>query len=182
MHQSRSGFTIVELLIVVVVIGVLAAITVVAYNGVQDRAKASKAKADISNLAKAMFAAKQLTGKTLVELTTTPGIGGNNTGSGRGCWSKASGTDLSAVPQTDKCWTDYYETLQILSDTSGINVKGLIDPWNRPYYIDQSEGENVGGNFCIPDKASAYRLPFVSGSANDDTAYRTIIANTSPGC
>lgn len=37
--QRSSGFTIVELLIVIVVIGILAAITVVAYNGIQQRAK-----------------------------------------------------------------------------------------------------------------------------------------------
>lgn len=35
MIKSRSGFTIVELLIVIVVIGILAAVTIVAYNGVQ---------------------------------------------------------------------------------------------------------------------------------------------------
>lgn len=37
-HTHQSGFTIVELLIVIVVIGILAAITVVAYNGIQQRA------------------------------------------------------------------------------------------------------------------------------------------------
>lgn len=37
----NKGFTIVELLIVVVVIAILAAITIVAYNGIQNRAKAS---------------------------------------------------------------------------------------------------------------------------------------------
>lgn len=37
--KGRGGFTIVELLIVIVVMGILAAITIVAYNGIQDRAK-----------------------------------------------------------------------------------------------------------------------------------------------
>ena len=41
--RMRQGFTIVELLIVIVVIGVLAAITVVAYNGIQDRARLATA-------------------------------------------------------------------------------------------------------------------------------------------
>lgn len=39
MRKSTKGFTIVELLIVIVVIGILAAITIVAYNGIQTRAK-----------------------------------------------------------------------------------------------------------------------------------------------
>lgn len=38
-NKQNSGFTIVELLIVIVVIGILAAITIVAYNGVQQRAR-----------------------------------------------------------------------------------------------------------------------------------------------
>lgn len=39
MNSKQKGFTIVELLIVIVVIGILAAITIVAYNGIQDRAR-----------------------------------------------------------------------------------------------------------------------------------------------
>lgn len=42
-NQER-GFTIVELLIVVVVIAILAAITIVSYNGITNRANASSAK------------------------------------------------------------------------------------------------------------------------------------------
>lgn len=180
--DMRRGFTIVELLIVIVVIAILAAITVVAYNGIQDRARSAKMKADVAHLAEAMTAAKQLSGKTIVGLTTTPTIGSDNTGTGRGCWSLPIGTDLAALPKTAKCWTDYEETLQIISEASGVNVNGLIDPYGRPYYIDQSEGENVGGNLCIQDKVGAYRQPFVAGSGSDDTAYRTTITNISAGC
>lgn len=39
--RQKSGFTIVELLIVIVVIAILTAITVIAYNGIQERTKAS---------------------------------------------------------------------------------------------------------------------------------------------
>lgn len=49
--KSR-GFTIVELLIVVVIIAILAAITIVAYNGIQNRAKASSAQSLANAIAK----------------------------------------------------------------------------------------------------------------------------------
>ncbi len=54
-HRNRtsSGFTIVELLIVIVVIAILAAITVVAYNGIQARARDTQRKSDVAALVKA---------------------------------------------------------------------------------------------------------------------------------
>lgn len=50
--QTKSGFTIVELLIVVVVIAILAAITIVAYNGINERARASGAASYASQIKK----------------------------------------------------------------------------------------------------------------------------------
>ena len=52
MKKSVSGFTIVELLVAIIVIGILAAITVVAYTGIQKRAAEGSLKSDLSNAAK----------------------------------------------------------------------------------------------------------------------------------
>lgn len=52
--KKQTGFTIVELLIVIVVIGILAAITIVAFNGVKDRATYSSAHASLRSLKTAL--------------------------------------------------------------------------------------------------------------------------------
>lgn len=53
-QHKQSGFTIVELLIVIVVIGILAAITIVVFNGVQKKARDAARIQDISSIAKAL--------------------------------------------------------------------------------------------------------------------------------
>lgn len=54
MRYVKAGFTIVELLIVIVVIGILATITIVAYNGVQSRANDAAVQSDLENIAKSL--------------------------------------------------------------------------------------------------------------------------------
>lgn len=51
--QKQTGFTIVELLIVIVVIAILAAISIVAYNGIQQRARDNVRKSDVATIVKA---------------------------------------------------------------------------------------------------------------------------------
>lgn len=52
--QKQKGFTIVELLIVIVVIGILAAITIVAYSGIQTRSENTKTINSVSAYARAI--------------------------------------------------------------------------------------------------------------------------------
>lgn len=54
MRKSTSGFTIVELLIVIVVIAILASISIVAYSGIQARARDSQRRNDVSEIVKAL--------------------------------------------------------------------------------------------------------------------------------
>ena len=52
--MQKRGFTIVELLIVIVVIAILAAITIVAYNGIQQRSRDAQRMSDVANIVKAI--------------------------------------------------------------------------------------------------------------------------------
>jgi len=58
LKSHTKGFTIVELLIVIVVIAILAAITIVAYNGVANMASDSTAKSNIETAIKKLEVAK----------------------------------------------------------------------------------------------------------------------------
>lgn len=75
--KEERGFTIVELLIVIVVIAILAAIVIVAYNGITSRANAATAKANATAVQKVVEAYATDTGNgaypTLNQLTNWTG-------------------------------------------------------------------------------------------------------------
>ncbi|MFO0882086.1 MAG: type II secretion system protein [Candidatus Saccharimonadales bacterium] len=51
LKKKQSGFTIVELLIVIVVIGILATLVIVTFSGVQQKARDTKRETDVKALA-----------------------------------------------------------------------------------------------------------------------------------
>ncbi len=74
LSNVRRGFTIVELLIVVVVIAILAAITIVAYNGIAQRSKVSAAQSSTTQAAKKVLSYATLNSDQYPPDLTTVGI------------------------------------------------------------------------------------------------------------
>ncbi len=56
LKTNQKGFTLVELLIVIVVIAILAAISIVAYSGIQQRGRDTARASDAANIVKALTA------------------------------------------------------------------------------------------------------------------------------
>lgn len=173
-QKGQKGFTIVELLIVIVVIGILAAITIVAYNGVQTRANQSKIDTDMRNLKQAIEIARNKDGVALRYITLSTATGGN-------CWGKPNDTDLASLSKTtDPCWMAYLTTMNRISAASDMNVSNLVDPWGRPYYIDENEGEGADPpNACADDAIGVYARPFTTGQT---MTKHTWIRNIQPAC
>ncbi len=105
MNKTTSGFTIVELLIVIVVIAILAAITIVSYNGIQTRAYNSK-----------MFSVANQYYKALASYSTVSGsYPASNSCLGKGypnnaCWAtNADGTSpvMSVNATVDSNLTEF---------------------------------------------------------------------------
>jgi prepilin-type N-terminal cleavage/methylation domain-containing protein len=117
---KQKGFTIVELLIVIVVVGILAAITIVAYNGVQERARVSSANSDLALLNKAIQVARLNANKNLLSIT-----GSNCTR----CFDQAR----------------YELTIDNLAAASNMSLERLKagDPWGNKYALDENEGEGA---------------------------------------
>lgn len=77
MKKTINGFTIVELLIVIVVIAILATISIVAYNGIQTRAENTKTNQAVTQYVKAL-ASYAVLNNTYYVTSDYPCLGGGS--------------------------------------------------------------------------------------------------------
>lgn len=110
-NPRASGFTIVELLIVIVVIAILAAISIVAYNGIQGRARDSERKTELASLKKALHYYYADNGDY-----ADAGCG-NGTGSG---WLTSDYDGTGPHKPINTCLTDGGYLSKVLTDPSGL--------------------------------------------------------------
>ena len=134
MSQRTLGFTIIELLIVIVVIGIIASITIVSYNGVQARGQDARRKSDITNLQDAIEIYKINTGNF-------PAVTAANTdASGWEVSHKTPGSFIPALVST------------------GVISAPLVDPLNTTTYYYRYYRYSAGSYSCDSSKGDFYVL------------------------
>ncbi len=162
--KHKQGFTIVELLIVVVVIAILAAITIISYNGITQRSKLSNLQASVSQIAKRLETVKiAATTETYPASLASANI---NAPSGVSYSVSPSGRAFCLVG-VDGALT-FYATASQLQPTVGscTTADGLVGWWR--FNGDAGDASGAGSNATVSGQTLTTGA---SGQANGAYAF-----------
>jgi len=146
MRKAQRGFTIVELLIVIVIIAILATVVIVAYNGIQSRAYDSRRLSDMQDIQKTIEAYKVTNGAY---------------------------PPVTAANQDSSWYETSYVTGSFLDSikSSGIVNKIPVDPVNNSTYFYRYYLYGAGEYGCDAARGSYYVLSFVRFQSKSGNGY-----------
>lgn len=188
--SRTQGFTIVELLIVIVVIGILAAVTIIAFNGVQSRAREAQMKADLGSVSKRLLVEKAINNAYPTTLTIGDNNGSIQPGSGGTYqYSVDNGAGTFCVSFV-KDGVNFYvnqSSTPVAGLCAGHSASGLPAPVITNYYDfspnDTATAMTISPGVSIPD--GAWMIVVISFT-NDTfptmpTGWTTLLARNTAG-
>ncbi|MDP4011661.1 MAG: prepilin-type N-terminal cleavage/methylation domain-containing protein [Candidatus Roizmanbacteria bacterium] len=153
-----GGFTLIELIVVIGIIGILATIGMSSYANIQKKAKETKVASDLKEIKKAIESARITTGQTLGQIT------GNYCSACSTCWGAG---DLRKVPDSHLCAVRWLNAVTTISTKGLIGVEDIRrDSWGSPYWLDENDGE-YAGNLCRIDTIASPGPDGIAGTADD---------------
>ncbi|MES2630781.1 MAG: LamG domain-containing protein [Patescibacteria group bacterium] len=195
-RSAGNGFTIVELLIVVVVIAILAAITIVAYNGISNRAKTSTLKSEVAQSVKKIESAKVVSGndtypidQSSAGLTDPSGetIYGYDPITNSYCVQSKKGsesyysTNINTIPQAGECINSSVGMVgwwKFNNNTTDSSTSGLV---GTPVGLTSIAGQTGAANtaYSFDGTTSFMSVPYNSAFSTNVQTVSTWIYPTS---
>jgi prepilin-type N-terminal cleavage/methylation domain-containing protein len=184
--RNDKAFTIIELLVVITIIGILAAITTVAYSGITQKATAATLQADLSNNAKLLklYYAEYGYYPSTLDANNCPAT---PTANSNYCLKTSNGNTLSYQPSSLSNAAQYSlyinknTTYYRISSDTGLTTSAVSKVCPYGFIVVPGSSTYSTSDFCVMKyEAKADDNGDGVGDTNQTTGYNTWPANTHP--